>query len=163
MTTVTFQPTPETERVFSDLDRLFHSLSRPSTSDLRPVSAAVRRGFADNFEGEEAGDLGHWDALAERTIQERIALGFPGEHPILVRTGDYARSWTDAGNPDHIEDLDSDGFGFVLNIGSQDERVEALELGTDIMPARPVSYLSRRAEQRIGDALDDMFDRLMGF
>lgn len=160
---VTFKPTPETERAYADLDRLFRALVRPRAADMRRVADAVRAGFAENFEREAAGDFGHWDPLAESTVEERIALGFPGERPILVRTGDYLRSWTDAGAPDHVEELTFEASGFRLDVGSADNRVEVLEEGNDFVPARPVSLLSQRAEQRIGDALDDLFDRLLGF
>lgn len=131
----------------------FEALDDPSASELDAVADALRLGFAGNFEQESA-DGDPWAALRPVTVQERIALGFPGEHPILERTGRYRRSWTDPASADHIQQFDAEPFGWSLAVGSQDERVEELELGTGYMVGRPVLPISDAALSRIAQRLD---------
>ena len=67
---------------------------RRSAALLRCVRHRIGRGSA-------------WLPLTRRTNDEREALGYPREHPILVRSGDYRRSFTDPDHADHISEAGS--------------------------------------------------------
>jgi len=82
-----------------------------------------------------------WHPLAERTVEERVAQGFPGEHPILFRTGEMWRSLALRGYPSHVAEKDTLGPGRVVGrIGTTDEKFEWHQTGED--PGNP--YLPKR-------------------
>jgi len=56
---------------------------------------AMGKVFESNFQSEGS-MVGGWEQLADRTVENRMLLGFPGEHPILYRYGDL-REWTATG------------------------------------------------------------------
>jgi len=154
-------PSPQSENAWSDLERSFASLTKPSRSDLQGVRTMILGGFAESFV-EEASAGSPWDQLAPMTADERIFEGYDPYHPILVRTGAYRRSFTDAGAFTHISEMDTGADGFTIYEGSADERVDDLEYGTDRIPPRPVMILSREAERAVGDELDAMIERMLG-
>lgn len=114
--------------------------------EVGEITDPVRAGFAYNFATESGGAAGSpWQVLARRTKDEREQLGFPREHPILYRTGSYARSWTVRTDARHFErqhrrgqwtgaNLVGPAAQVVINVGSLDYRVPVLEGGTE-MPA----------------------------
>lgn len=68
----------------------------------------------------------NWDELAPFTQDEREELGFPREHPILVRTGLLRANLT----TDAVVERDDPGTGNAsLKIGTTDERFEELQMG----------------------------------
>lgn len=157
---IRLRPTPDSTR---ELEQLFQRIERaldPPDADLEPTRNAVRDGFALNF-ADEASGWGPWEALAPRTVIERRRLGFGPEHPILIRTGDYWESWIDPENPDHISETRRGGGLTTMEEGSDDYRVDWHEMGTVIMPARPVGILQAPAEYRIGETITAMLDRLL--
>ena len=100
---IRFVPTPESRRQLDEfLDRLENIPRRMAAQD-EPIRAAIRRGFLLNFERESAGNGPGWAALAEATNDERQRLGYPREHPILVRSGSYKASFVDANAEGHVE------------------------------------------------------------
>lgn len=145
--------------VLDDLTRFIDRLANPPPSATKPVEEAVRMGFAANFASESAGDAA-WDELAFDTILDRIVQGFPGQHPILVRTGDYRSSFVDSGNGDALYEFLNMGDGWVMEVGSSDSRVEELEGGTRRIPARLVTILSDASENNVFAALEQMIIRL---
>lgn len=119
---------------------------------IDPVAGAIRIGFAENFGSESAGGAG-WAPLARATVLDRIRHGYPGAHPILHRTGAYARSFILENHPAHISLATFDGRRLVITEGSQDYRAIWHENGTINMPARPVTRLSETSRRRIYDTI----------
>lgn len=155
-------PTPESTRTLTEFFERLERAANPTDQDLAPVAQVIRDGFARNFD-EERSAAGHWAALAPRTVIERRRLGFGPEHPILVRTGEYAATWLDPDHPDHVGEIWRTGRGFLrISEGSMDERAEYLEEGTAIMPARPVAPLQAPDLALLDEALGDLFDRIFG-
>lgn len=154
-----FTPTAQTLSFFNDL-ALLGRLS-PTNSDMAAVSEVIRRGIAENFANESAGDAGPWQQLAPRTVIERINQGYPGDHPILVRSGAYRDSFTNPSAPGHVEDISVTASGFLVEVGSTDDRAEILEYGLGNIPERPVTILSSAFEDEIGNAFESVLARLL--
>lgn len=94
--------------------------------------------FEETFETE---GYEQWEPLSDITIQDRIDNGFPGEHPILTRTGDMRRSLTDRSDPmcdialyEHTPGL------WLFMYGTKDPKFLEHEEGREYppMPARPM-------------------------
>lgn len=87
------------------------------------------------FEREGPG----WRPLARRTIAERIAQGFGGEHPILRRSGDLYRELTDRAHPRHIEIIRTGKYARI-EIGGSSAKFMENQLGDNAqrLPARPM-------------------------
>lgn len=153
---IRLETTPELRREVERLASFFERLSRPTEREKARVGAAIRLGFEENFATESAGGI-PWPRLAESTARERRRLGFGPYHPILVRTGDYRKSFVWPGDADHVSE---DGYmarGWFVEEGSRDYRVQWHEEGTRYMPARSVLEIGARGERRIGVTLDDIF------
>lgn len=145
----------------SELGDILRRMRQPDAEVSEGLGEAVRQGFAENFAGERAGTGKAWNPLAPSTVRERLRLGFPGEHPILVRTGQYRESFLSRSAGDHLHRLQVAAGGWTLEEGSTDYRVPWLEGGTVTIPERPVTILSREAKDRLGDFLDDAFDGML--
>ena len=146
---------------FDDLIDFLNRVENPGSGERSKVAIAITRGFAENFSNQQSGDGARWEPLAPMTVFQRRQLGFAGERPILVRTGTYRASWVQAGAPGHVEVFERTGSGWVLEVGSEDERVEELSRGRSgplfPMPGRPVLPLPESAQTNIGDTLDFIF------
>lgn len=149
------EETPETKSAFA---QLIARLNRLTTSDVKPVSDAIKQGFAENFENESAGGKA-WSPLAPATVRDRISHGFGGEHKILQRTQSYLNSFQGGG--EHIETVTPEIFGATIEVGSRHRLTEFHESGTSRMPARPVTILSQQAERRVFDEIDKLFLHLL--
>lgn len=131
--------TLRTDSRFDDLERLIDKISRPGNGQTRMIADGVRQQFAANFTRQGSG-AGSWAPLAPSTQLQRRQQGFAGNSPILVRRGDYRKSFVDRGGDNH-ESIQTTGFGLVIDVGSNDRRAPWLERGTSRMPARPVTLL----------------------
>ena len=80
-----------------------------------------------------------WEPLAERTILERLRLGFD-EGPILHRTGSLRASFTEESHPLHVFDMEFSERVSTLRVGSIDPRAVDLASGNPEthLPARPM-------------------------
>lgn len=168
---------------FDALMEFVNRVENPGSGERAKVATAITRGFAENFSTEGAASGEPWDALAAPTVATRRILGWAGEHPMLVRTGAYRRSWVESGAPDHVEVFEKTGTGWLMDVGSESERARILNEGgvTDIdpwqigrdgqyhfvggakavfVPARPVNRLGARAEAGLGDVLDFVVDEI---
>lgn len=132
------------------------ALSQPPADALRPLQQVIRATFAANF-ASESGDGQKWAALAPMTVREREKLGYPGEHPILVRSGDYRRSFTEGEHPQHYSESEIAGGVWRVEEGSTDPRGDQLEYGDFRTPPRPVTRPGARGEGEIAAVLDQLF------
>jgi hypothetical protein len=151
--TVTLRPL-RPEQLAEDLHALATIVARFGAAERRKVADRVRLGIARNFtrEGPEGW---RWAPLAPRTVKERRELGFAGQHPILQRTRELKRSWTERGHPKHQEGWGSYAGMTVLTISSSDPRVQELTEGRAYppMPERPMHLLDDADTQGIEDTL----------
>lgn len=155
MASVTIRLRPvQPDKIRETLIALSQIVARFGPAERRKVADRVRLGIARNFtrEGPEGWP---WAALARRTVEERRSLGFPGEHPILQRTRDLKRSWTEASHPHHREGWGSFGGMTVLAVSSSDPRVPRLTEGdwNPPMPERPMHLLGDEDLDGIGETL----------
>lgn len=167
---------PQADRSWREGIKLANAFRRLPDEKIRYITEPIREGFAANFRSEGSA-AGGWRHLAARTVYEREELlhsegfagagrgslvpGFTPTHPILQRTGDYMRSWTQAGHPSHGRDKSDFGQASVsIMEGSEDYRAEDLSLGTGggeeggRLPPRPVHFLSGLYEVSIGAKLE---------
>lgn len=155
-----YQPTPNTERLFDRWRNLDRHLEGPVQ---RLGGDALRRAFAENFSSEGHGS---WAQLSEATtVPERIALGYPGRHPILVREGDLRESATNPGHPLHVEEMQNYGGGrLTLSLGSDDPRYERLHFGDEDekLPDRPMMVLWEQQEPAVEMALVWAVEQALG-
>jgi hypothetical protein len=156
---ISLSESAQNQQQWSAIQRVVDNLLRPTRQQLQPTQAAIRDGFAENFDSESAGGQ-PWEQLALSTVIERVLLGFPGTHPILQRTGRYRSSFTSVGG-EHISDIDYQSGVVSLFEGSRDERVAELELGSGKMPARPVLEMSHHSIDAIGSAINEMINEIL--
>ena len=142
------------------IQRTADNLLHPTKQQLQPVQEAIRAGFAENFDTESAGGQ-PWAQLALPTVIERVLLGYPGEHPILQRSGNYRSTFVDGGNAEHISDIDYQAGLTSVFEGSANVMVEWHEDGNDKLPARPVLVMSSRAIDGIGDSVNRMISEIL--
>lgn len=131
--------TLRTDSRFDDLERLIDKISRPGNGQTRMIADGIRQQFQANFTRQGSG-AGSWAPLAPSTQLQRRQQGYAGNRPILVRSGDYRKSFTERSGDNH-ESIQTTGFGLVIDVGSNDRRAPWLERGTSRMPARPVTLL----------------------
>lgn len=169
MKMISVVPSPQNKAVLDELENFFKRLQKPNKKALSSVSDAIRDGFSENFQDEQSGDGDRWEPLAPKTISERKRLGYPGEHPILERSGEYRDTFVSPSNPDHIDELTGDSTGFRINVGSGSDKLFPLETGGVVriddsyvfVPARPVVQLGSEQEIAIGQSLAKFFDSLI--
>lgn len=133
------------------LDRLFDALD--ATLDDMPaimlsVVPTIRAAHRSVFTSEGSAGRGAWPALAPRTIQERLRLGY-GAGPKLRRTGELM---------DHVlstpAQITRTAGGVELRIAPAPSvggvpKYVANALGTSTIPARPMVALGRPAAARV--------------
>ncbi len=149
--------TPGSREEISRFLDLADELGSPGADSVRPLQEGVRAGFAVNFttEGRQAG--APWAALALVTMRERRRLGYPPDHPILVRSGGYRDSFIDETHPLHVSEWGVDGGVWRIDEGSRDPRAAELEYGRWNMPERPVTLLGGRGEERLDEIARYLF------
>ena len=135
-------------------------LEGPGQANVDAIADSVQEGFAAAFQNEGSGS-GTWAALRPRTVKDRLRRGFPGEHPILVRTGLYRSRWIERGSVDHVQEFQPTQIGWFLRVGSQDYRAKWHEEGTARMPARPVRDLRDEDVDRIGRTIDWVMEQIV--
>lgn len=146
----------DSRRQWLEMIARIEALAQPTAEQVEPIQQVIRAGFAFNF-AREMGDDAPWAALTPFTVRERRRLGYPGEHPILFRSGSYHDSFVDEGHARHISEWDASGGLWTVAEGSSDPRAEELEFGRWDMAGRPVTLLGESGEQRIETVLDEMF------
>lgn len=120
------------------LSRLF-PVMRDEVDDLRePMSDSadlVLKTNDETFQREGPG----WQFLAPRTVAEREKLGYPGEHPILVREGILKASLSEKDARGNIYEVERNFMrvGSVLEVRGWNLAM-IHQFGTDRIPARPI-------------------------
>lgn len=151
-------PTEKTEREIGEFLRRIDDLIAPDAEDIRPIQETIRAAFAFNFSAEQGADQ-PWAPLALFTMRERRRLGFPMDHPILERTGEYRRSFTAEEHPAHISEWSATAGRWTIDEGSRDYRVGELEDGRWNMPGRPVTIIGQMGESMMSTVLEQLFDQ----
>jgi hypothetical protein len=133
--------------------------------------------FEQNFDAEGVGfGVGGWASLADSTVAKREALGFGGEHPILIRYGDLreitATTLRVAGGSGTFSMTDNGGAQIGVEITAGDFGATARAFGekslnqnpTQTAPARPYWFTSatvtRAVRKRAVDTLAAGIQRL---
>ena len=136
--------------------------------DTEPLAFAALNSAGKMFEANfmsEGGMVGGWAALEERTIAERTAQGFGGEHPILVRYGDLrqvtARSLRAVQHSGTVTMTDPNGKSIgvqikgrkgTLNVTAFGDKAVNQEPG-DNRAARPYWWVDNRIQQEARKAV----------
>lgn len=139
MLKMTLSPTAESmaefHRVFANLEQF----PRVVVDELViPLIDFIREaGIKEIFDRE---GIPPWAFLALPTVKQRIRLGFPGTHPILVRTGELRASLITRGHPHGIEVIQQRGGNVTIVLGTTDPRFGVLHAGykDKSIPARPM-------------------------
>ena len=152
------RPTERTQREIAEFLRRADDLAAPNADAIRPIQETIRAAFDLNFQSESAGG-DPWAPLAPFTQRERARLGFPPQHPILQRTGDYRRSFTEEDHPAHISEWEAVAGRWRVAEGSADERAQELEEGRANMPARPVTDIGEPGDHLIAVTLEYLFNQ----
>lgn len=114
----------------------YKSLPRTFRPALEQIADYVRMEMIPRtFDQEGPG----WIPLAPRTVGERIAAGYSGEHPILMRTRDLFKELTDRSHPKHIEVVRV-GKHARIEIGGSSKKFIENQMGVPAqhLPARPM-------------------------
>ena len=157
---ITFQESAQNSQEWAAVERMIRTLQRPPDTLLAPSQEAIREGFDQNFRTESAGGV-PWEPLAFSTVIDRVLLGYPGEHPILQRSGHYRSSFVDAVHADHVSVIEHRSDGVSLLEGTQDERAVYLERGRGRLPARPVLELSSASITQVENEFLEMVDKIL--
>lgn len=155
---IVIKPTPESEAELKEAWDGILGLLNLGNREIEKIADAGRRGIALNFATESAGGE-PWPHLAPMTVEERRSLGFPGEHPILVRSGRLKRSLIERSHPLNITDVSTHGYHAYLErihieLGSADEHFPLLHAGgfTNLgyyVPPRPMTVLGDTSIQQL--------------
>lgn len=108
--------------------------------------------FRTNYamEGGWVGKGTEWAPLAASTVKDRIRRGWPGEHPILERSGQLKESITERGAAYNVFDVRPDG----VTIGTADPIAPFHQFGTSRMPARQMVGLTWYSKQDVVNILN---------
>jgi len=151
---------------FDDFWRDLGLVGELGPREARLWADSARRGLALNWEKQQTPGGQPWAKLAPFTQRERRRLGFAAKAPILKRTGDLQRSFTDATHPRHIAQVGHWNGGTVVTIGAAENpktpgRIPLLNQGGinssgRFVPAREFIGFSRTAlrwVENTGDAV----------
>lgn len=147
-----------TDAKFDELEQIVDRLNRPTGSEQRMVTDAIREEYMTNFR-RQGSAAGRWARLATATVFDRRRLGY-GPTPILVREGDLRNTFTQRGDSDHIEQVIMSGSGVTYEVGSSDQRADWLSHGTDRIPARPIEEFDTQQEDRLWAAIEAVVDQM---
>lgn len=127
---------------------------RPATESwLRnEATYVVRSGITQNF-ATESDDGKKWKRLARETVEERISLGYGGEHPILMRTGRLLRMVLGQGQGSDNR-VDKIKHGYSLKFMMDDAIGRELHFGNHkrALPARPFMTLTSKASTELRES-----------
>ena len=141
------------------IKEIVQRIQRPNPVNIDVISDTMRAIVRENFESE-SGDGQPWTQLARQTVEEREQQGYPGEHPILIRSGDLFESATNPNDPDHVERVEGNLAGFSVLIGTNDPRATRLNNGGGRIPARPFMTADGEQTDILATAIEAYFDAL---
>jgi hypothetical protein len=120
--------------------------------------------FTENFDNEGRNAPIKWPALRERTQREREALGFPPDHPILIRYGDLkyavATRLMDATGPTTFTATDAQGgtISLSLNISKTGGVAHATGEKAGNQYTRPFWYANQTVKRAVRKEAVDVLD-----
>jgi hypothetical protein len=156
---MTLRPSPQSQQHYNQTIEHIQDLVTPPAPLVAEIQQAICEEFERNFASESDAGLS-WPRLSEVTIRIRLAEGF-GAGPILVRTGDYKRSWTDPTHPQHVHELRQSTSHWSVEEGSEHALAGKHELGDGKTPARPASHVTVAGEERISRVIDAGLKRIL--
>lgn len=116
--TATFKPDKAFAAQITKRLAPYKHLPRTFKPALEAVADYVRgEMIVRTFKSEGPG----WKPLAPRTINERMAQGYGGPHPVLVRTGDLFDELTKKSHPKHVEIIKT-GKNARIEIGGSSQK-----------------------------------------
>lgn len=156
---MTLRPSPQSAQHFNQTIEHIQQLSTPPAEMVSAIQQAICEEFERNFTSESDAGLS-WPRLSEVTIRIRLAQGY-GAGPILVRTGDYKRSWVDPTHPAHVHELRQSSKHWSVEEGSEHAFTAKHELGDGKTPARPASHVTVAGQERISRVIDLGLTRIL--
>lgn len=140
----------EVTQVYKDISRVAYNIAR---SGGRIATEVFTNYVYRTFETE---GFGHWAELTDRTNIERIRLGFPWAHPILIRTGKLMRSLTTSIKRSTTRHSTRN---ITFRLATTDDRFERLQEGdlASNLPPRPMVPESREAQQHVCKLIEQRF------
>ena len=127
------------------------------------IEASIRHEIARNFDSESAGGE-NWAPLNPKTVADRIRHGFPGAHPILRRTGEYRRSWTQSG----ATEVEQGATGWTMYVGSnsfkaihEKDHFAVIHGKTYPVPGRPARFVDDGGLNRIAQTVENVLAALV--
>jgi hypothetical protein len=149
---MTLRPNPQSQQHFNQTIEHIQQLAIPPAPLVSAIQQAICEEFERNFTSESDAGLS-WPRLSEVTIRIRLAQGY-GAGPILVRSGDYKRSWVEPTHPQHVHELRQSSSHWSVEEGSEHAFTAKHELGDGRTPARPVSHVTVAGEERISRVIE---------
>ena len=149
--------TLHTDAKFDDTERLIDKITRLGNAQTRAIADGIKQQHQANFTRQGSGN-GAWRPLAPATVADRRRQGYAGNRPILVRRGDYRRSFVERGGDNH-ERIWQSAVGLTIESGSNDPVSELHERGTSRMPAREVVPLDDAQERALVRLIDFVIDQ----
>jgi hypothetical protein len=156
---MTLRPSAQSTQQFFQTIESIQQLTTPPAPLVSAIQQAICEEFERNFTSEADAGLS-WPRLSEVTIRIRLAQGF-GAGPILVRTGDYKRSWVDPTHPAHVHELRQSSSHWSVEEGSEHAFTAKHELGEGKTPARPARNVTVAGEERISRVIDAGLRRIL--
>lgn len=147
------QFTLERNTIGDDLQRLVDKIANPGNAQKRMISDGIRQQFQANFSARRSGN-GPWASLAPSTVLDRVRKGYPGNQPILVRSGNLRDSYVNAGSPDHHTAVFSSGGYTVFEEGTDNRIAIFHERGTSRMAQRSVTLLDDGQTDRLATIIE---------
>lgn len=146
----------EVQKLIAGIDDMRKPPTASKAGDT--VGKAIREQYAAQFASEGGRSGAPWAQLRPRTVRDRMRQGYPGRHPILVRSGGYKDSWIERYDRAHFSQLNVTAHGWEYGEGSTDFRAAWMEHGTRYMVARPVRTALMRGNIAIIRALEMIYD-----
>jgi hypothetical protein len=100
-----------------------------------------------------------WKGLKPVTVQDRIRRGFPGEHPILRRSGFFRNELLPKIGTGKTE-VTKSSTRIKIKIGINDLLFKWHQEGTRFMPARPIAPNTSQLQESL---CNDLADKLHGY
>lgn len=148
----------ELDVLIRDVDRFLNDMEDRSEVLKKAKRRQISRWQA-NF-SSEGGIYGVWPALSPRTVANRVALGFRGPGPKLIRTG-RLMSWVNNANQNTKDSNQAIQWNFAWS-GGRDGSVAALHSeGYENVPARIIWDLNADDRKALEEMVEAWVDKVV--